>query len=132
MFPRQSRLTRTKDIERVFKRGRHAYSSQLYVNILPNSTDASRYAVIVGNKSGLKAAGRNLLKRRIREAMIVLAGSGEWQQLGPVDCVIGAKGRFEAVPKYSQIVEWLNQCLKRLPYSSSGGTRKPSPPTTAH
>jgi len=125
MFPRQSRLSRTKDIEKVFKRGRHAYSSQFYVNILANNLNNCRFAVIVNNKSGLKATGRNLLKRRIREAMVGQTVQDDWSRLGSVDCVVGTRGRFETVPTYNQVEEWLKQCVKRLSYPSSKDIRKP-------
>ena len=110
MFNKKSRLVKKRDIDRVFRKGRRAAQDFVFVNSLANNLSYHRAVVIVGTKSGLKAVGRNLLKRRAREVL-----SSSWDQLSPSsDIIIGFRGRFERVPKQAIIKEHIEKCLVLL------------------
>ena len=121
MFPKPYRLAKKRDIERVFRKGQHGSSGFAFINALENRQENSRFTVIVGTKTKLKAVGRNLLKRRARayltlENKAIPAGR---------DYIIGFKGQFTKVPSYNDISQNLGECLKKLRSAPSGGTRKP-------
>jgi len=69
MFSQSHRLTKTKDIERVFKQGRAYYHELLGIKALKNGLDKSRFTVIISLKVSKKAIQRNLLKRQIRSIL---------------------------------------------------------------
>lgn len=116
MFPQNNRLVKKREIDKVFRQGSYSAAGFLYINALPNRVDHYRATVIVGKKSGLKAAGRNLLKRRGRES---LKAEVTGRILSNCDIVLGFKGRFDKVPKYEQIKDLLDQCVKKLRFSAS-------------
>ncbi|HLB32360.1 MAG TPA: ribonuclease P protein component [Patescibacteria group bacterium] len=127
MFPKPYRLAKKRDIERVFRKGRHGASGFAFINALENRLPHVRLTVIVGTKSKLKAVGRNLLKRRARayiESIKKDLPTGN-------DLVVGFKGQFDKVPTYGEIARHLEECLKKLRSAPSGGIRKPYRRTTA-
>ncbi len=68
MLSSAHRLRKKKDIERVFKLGR-SFNSQLFkIKICENGLKTTRFCFIVPAATVKKAAGRNYLKRRLREA----------------------------------------------------------------
>ena len=120
MFPKSHRLVKKREIDKVFRQGGYASAGFLYLNVLPNRCDNYRAVVIVGKKSGLKAVGRNLLKRRARE---VLKMAIDQDKLSKCDIVLGFKGKFDKVPKYNQIQELIAQCVKKLRLPQSGAIK---------
>ncbi|OGL72880.1 ribonuclease P protein component [Candidatus Uhrbacteria bacterium RIFCSPHIGHO2_02_FULL_57_19] len=69
MLTRPHRLTATKDIEKVWKRG-HYFSTPVFgLKILRTGAPVSRFAVVAGLQVHKRAVKRNLAKRRIREAL---------------------------------------------------------------
>lgn len=69
MLPRLHRLTKSKEIEKVYKNGKSFFSKTLGVKILKNNLEHSRFAVVVGLKVSKKATKRNRAKRQIREIL---------------------------------------------------------------
>ena len=69
MLKKANRLTKSKEIAEVLKKGKAAYWPILMVKFLKNDLPYSRYAIIVSNKVSKRANKRNLIKRRIREIM---------------------------------------------------------------
>lgn len=69
MLPREHRLTRDRDIDAVWKFGASAGTPILGAKARPNRLSQSRFAVIAGLKVHKRAVKRNLIKRRIREAL---------------------------------------------------------------
>ncbi len=69
MLARSLRLTEKSDVDRVFRRGRSVAGLQFAFKYLPNSTNSTRVAVLVGTKLAKKAVHRNRIKRRLREIM---------------------------------------------------------------
>jgi ribonuclease P protein component len=65
---KQHRLRATADIERLRREGRSVAHPLLVLLVLPNDREISRFGFAVGRRIG-KAAGRNRVKRRMREAV---------------------------------------------------------------
>ncbi len=72
MLPGANRLRKTTEIERVWKRGRSFFNPLLQFKIAPNGLPLTRFAVVVGIKAHKRAVKRNLVKRRVREALRAL------------------------------------------------------------
>ncbi len=70
MLPKQNRLSKKKDLERVFKQGRFFKNDFFTLRLAKNnSKNAPRFGIIVSGKVSKKAAVRNKVKRRIRAAV---------------------------------------------------------------
>ncbi len=69
MLPRPYRLTKSKDIELVARRGRSFFTKILGIKYLPNRFTVTRFAIVVGLKVHKKAVKRNRPKRQLREAL---------------------------------------------------------------
>ncbi len=69
MLEKNGRLSKNKDFDRVWQKGRSSFDGLLGVKAIPNDFDFNRFGVLVGLKVGKKAVERNLVKRRIREAI---------------------------------------------------------------
>jgi ribonuclease P protein component len=66
MFRKKNRLTKTKEIERVFKSGKGFYNNVLGFKVLKNQEDYNRFCIVISAKVSKKAVVRNKIKRRIR------------------------------------------------------------------
>ncbi len=66
MLPSASRLRRTSEFSRVYKKGRSYATDLIVVYVLPNQGRASRFGFSVGKKLG-GAVVRNRAKRLLRE-----------------------------------------------------------------
>jgi ribonuclease P protein component len=62
------RLSRAADFRRVYREGTRRATALLVIHILPNNLGAVRLGLAVGRRFG-RAASRNLLRRRLREAV---------------------------------------------------------------
>jgi ribonuclease P protein component len=69
MFKKQYRINKKKEYDNVFKNGRSNYNILLGIKYLPNLLEYNRFGIIVGGKISKSAVKRNLIKRRIREAL---------------------------------------------------------------
>ena len=69
-FQKTDRLTSQKDISRLFSAGQHVLVFPLLFHFIYTPDDISQIKIVVGvsKKKINKAVGRNLIKRRIREA----------------------------------------------------------------
>lgn len=67
MLPKENRLKKKKDIERVFKKGMSFKEDFLILKMVKNNLKKSRFAFIVSQKVSKKATLRNKIKRRLRE-----------------------------------------------------------------
>jgi ribonuclease P protein component len=66
MLSRPHRLTKKKEIERVFQRGRSFFTAILGVKAAPAGRAVTRFAVVVSIKVAKKATARNRIKRQLR------------------------------------------------------------------
>lgn len=69
MLPLKNRLKKKKDFENLFKKGKGCSQGFLYIKILKNGLDDSRFGFIVSKKFSPKAVLRNKIKRYLREAV---------------------------------------------------------------
>jgi ribonuclease P protein component len=69
MLSKKERLTKNKEFEKVWQRGRSSFDGLLGVKAVPNNLGCNRFGILVGLKVGKKAVERNKVKRRIREAI---------------------------------------------------------------
>jgi ribonuclease P protein component len=67
VLPKQNRLKKKKDFERVLKEGKGFKEDFLFLKILKNNLEFSRFGFIVSQKVSKKATVRNKIKRRLRE-----------------------------------------------------------------
>jgi len=67
MLPRTNRLQKTKDIKKVFKRGKEVKEDLLILRTVKNNLDNSRFGFIVSQKVSKRASLRNKVKRRLRD-----------------------------------------------------------------
>lgn len=84
MPAKQLRLTKKKDFEAIFKRGRSCYGKFLGVKAATNEEAVNRYAVIVSAKVSKKAVERNKLKRQVK----VLLKESDRQTVQGLDLVV--------------------------------------------
>lgn len=70
MLPKVNRLTKKKDFDVVFKKGKSIKNDFLIFKILKNHLKESRFGFIVSKKISNKASLRNRIKRRLRAAVL--------------------------------------------------------------
>jgi ribonuclease P protein component len=66
-FPRDSRLLKPEEFERVFKENERARSDSLLVMVRPNALGQARLGMIVAKRLLPRAVDRNRVKRCVRE-----------------------------------------------------------------
>ncbi|PIR96663.1 MAG: ribonuclease P protein component [Candidatus Doudnabacteria bacterium CG10_big_fil_rev_8_21_14_0_10_41_10] len=93
MLPKQSRLSKEKDIVLVLRRGRRLTSSFMNLNVLNNHTKVSRFGFIVSKKVAAKPIKRNLIKRRMRN----IIGKHKKNLLTGFDCLFVTKPPIKLV-----------------------------------
>lgn len=76
MFRTSWRLTRKRDLERVYRQGVSAGSRHFFIRALTNRPGEPRFTVIIGKKVAKKAVVRNRLKRLARQAISELYTEG--------------------------------------------------------
>lgn len=69
MLPKQNRLKKRKDFEKVFKQGRGFKEDFLFLKVIENNLEVSRFGFLVSQKVSKKAVVRNKIKRRLRELL---------------------------------------------------------------
>lgn len=69
MLPKEHRLKRKKDFERVLKKGKLLVKDFLILKTVKNNLKTTRVGLVVSQKVSKKAVLRNKVKRKIREAV---------------------------------------------------------------
>lgn len=69
MLPKENRLKKKKDFNRVTTRGQQVSGSFLILKFYSNELDLTRVGFVVSKKVSKKAVLRNQVKRRLREAV---------------------------------------------------------------
>lgn len=67
MLLQKNRLKKKKDFETVFKQGKGFKQGFLYLKIIKNNLDTSRFGFVISKKFSKKAVIRNKTKRRLSE-----------------------------------------------------------------
>jgi ribonuclease P protein component len=109
MFKKENRLTKKKDFDRVFVKGKSSYNNFLGIKAVSNKLKINRYGVIVSNKVSKSAVARNKIKRIIRSFIIQNEQNIE---KGKDVVVIGLKNLKEA--SQNEIKVSLDNNFKRL------------------
>jgi ribonuclease P protein component len=108
MLPKANRLTKKKDFETVFTKGKGARNSFLAIKALNNNLPESRFGFVVSKKVSGKAMVRNLVKRRLRatvEKMPMMSKS--------FDVVVVALPGIEK-KEFSQYIELMGDVFKKI------------------
>ena len=66
MLAKENRLQKKNDFERVLKQGKWFKEDFLFIKVIKNNLEASRFGFIVSQKISKKAVVRNKVKRRLR------------------------------------------------------------------
>jgi len=66
MLAKENRLRKTKDFEKVFKKGKAYREDFLFIKIAENGLKDSRFGFVVSKKFSKKALDRNRIKRQLR------------------------------------------------------------------
>jgi len=67
MLSKRNRLKKQKDFGRVFKKGRGAKEDFLYLKVVKNELESSRFGFVVSKEFSKKAVLRNKIRRRLAE-----------------------------------------------------------------
>lgn len=78
MLSRPYRLRQTRDINRVYGKGKYGAGGTLFVKALKKNSEGNRLVVVVSKKVSKKAVVRNKIRRRL-SAII----EAKWQTLVP-------------------------------------------------
>lgn len=65
MLPEINRLKKEKDFERAFKKGKGSKEDFLYLKVVKNNLENSRFGFIISKKFSKKAVIRNKIRRRL-------------------------------------------------------------------
>lgn len=69
MFPKGHRLSKDRDFKKVYKNAPKIKGEFLSIRYIPNKEKQSRFGIVVSNRAVSKASKRNLIKRKLREAL---------------------------------------------------------------
>lgn len=94
-LPNPQRLTKTRDIERVFKRSQKNEGEFVIMRLHKKSTLPGRATVIVSKAVAKRTVPRTILRRRINEWLRTRAHIGSYA----VDCVISVKPSAAKTPR---------------------------------
>ena len=104
-FPREARLLKHSDFERVYKQGKRHFSSHMTVFYLRQAEGGARVGFTVGRVLG-GAVQRNRIKRRLREAVRLRRRMLK----APVDVVINPKKSVLTV-EFPSVVEEISRAF---------------------
>jgi ribonuclease P protein component len=93
MLPKENRLRRKKDFEKVLKFGKGLRQKVLFLKTAKNGLSQSRFGFIISKKTAKKAVERNKIKRHLREII--------WHSLGGIK--IGYDAVFIAYPAIKEL-----------------------------
>lgn len=67
MLKKIYRITKDKEFQAIYRRGRFQSTALFSINYLPSKKNVSRIGIVVSKKITKKAVERNQIKRRVRE-----------------------------------------------------------------
>ncbi|MCZ2846136.1 MAG: ribonuclease P protein component [Candidatus Bathyarchaeota archaeon] len=97
MLSKKYRLLKDRDFKKIYKSAPKIRGDFLSIRYLANKRDQSRFGLVVSNQTITKATKRNLVKRRLREA---LGGYLDRIKSG-YDVIL----KFERVPRGTKLEE---------------------------
>jgi len=69
MLAKVNRLAKEADFKRLALNGRFSFGPFFNLKFLPNKSEASRFGIVISAKVSKRATVRNLIKRRMTEAI---------------------------------------------------------------
>jgi ribonuclease P protein component len=100
-FPREHRLTRRAEFERVLRQRTIRVASGAFVAIaLPNASNSARLGMIIGKRQLPRAVDRNRVKRVVRESFRRIRVA-----LPPIDVVVQLTSKGRTVDASSALDE---------------------------
>jgi len=108
MLPKENRLKKNKDFEKVFREGKGFKEELLVLKKVENNLESSRFGFAVSKAFFKKATLRNKIKRRLRES--VRARLNEIKK--GVDGVVIAKPGLDK-KDFQEIKEIVNKLFKK-------------------
>lgn len=67
MLAQKNRLKKKKDFDKAFKKGKGFKENFLFIRVVKNDLEATRFGFVVSKAFSKKATSRNKIKRRLRE-----------------------------------------------------------------
>lgn len=107
-FPKEERLRKKRDFDRVFKEGKAFKGATFNSYVLSNSLEHLRIGIVVGRKFG-GAVQRNHIKRLLRESYRL--NKGPVEEVG-LDIVLLPKPGREA--NFKQVEEEFKKLIERI------------------
>jgi len=80
MLAKNNRLTKKKDFDAVFTKGKSVKQGFLLVKMAPNALPENRYGFVISKKVSPKATVRNKLKRQLRTIVAALPAPSQNSQ----------------------------------------------------
>jgi len=111
-FPRNARLLKHSDFERVYKQGRRQFSPHMTIFYLANSEGNTRIGFTVGRALG-GAVERNRIRRRLREAVRLRRSTVQQ----PLDIVINPKKSVLAL-EFELILDEISRAFNTIDSAS--------------
>src|SRR5687768_16237881 len=114
MFPREWRLTKKRDLQRVYQKGNRGSTRFLLIRLLENRLAHPRIAVIIGKKVAKRAVIRNRLKRLIRQAIRELIEENVATRLQSADAIVTIHHDPGAPYELAAVKAEVVQCLSKF------------------
>jgi ribonuclease P protein component len=108
MLAKENRLRKTKDFEKVFKKGKAYKEDFLFIKIIENDLEESRFGFVVSKKFSKKALDRNKIKRQLR-GLIKLKLSNVKKGLDVIILVIPGSKKQD----FSQLSKTIDKIFQR-------------------
>lgn len=103
------RLRATRDINRVYSKGRYTSAGPITVKALSSRAQSSRAVVVVSKKVSKKAVVRNRIRRRLSAEL-----ASRWATVAPgYDIVVTVRDDLSQAPA-TDVKGWLKTALTRL------------------
>ncbi len=109
MLAKQYRLSKEKDINRVFKNKSTLFGKSVILNWTTNQSTNSRFAFVVSNKTFAKAVDRNYYKRILRDIIYQLIKDIPTN----LDIVLVIKKEIDQM-NFSAVLEDIRGLIKKL------------------
>lgn len=115
MFPRSWRLTRSKDVQNVYRKGRGASTHFLMIRGLAARQIQPRFAVVISKKIAKRAVVRNRLKRLVRQSIQELMAMPKMvEQFNKNDFVITVHRDPQEPYTLDKVKPEVTRCFARL------------------
>lgn len=112
MLPKQNRIQKNREFQRVFKNSRPSNGKNISVRVAKNFTKERniRFGFVISNKIDKRATRRNALKRQLRE----IAGSLICELNPGYDVVVVVQGDFSFPYKQEEIKAQFVEGLRKF------------------